>query len=432
MNFEMVYEIGEMEGRIRSVIVLLLMLMTMASASLDTRTTAQPSPPLGSRVPQEEWNRTFGGSSDDVGTYGQQTADGGYIVTGYTSSYGADAPFSWLIKVQHRGDLWLIKTDADGKLEWDRTFGGLGKDLGFFVQQSDDGGYIITGGKKPFWIIANYDLWVIKTDSKGNLEWERTFGGSGEDVGFCVRQTKGGYIVAGYTSSSDGRKLWLIKLDPQGNKEWDIAMGRRDSEAASLQLTADGGYIITGYTTVSETGNEDLWLIKTDSDGQWSWLKAFGGPNRDLGLSVQETKEGGYIISGLTESFGAGKGDVWLIKTDEDGNIEWERTFGGSSFDSGACVQQTADNGYIITGYNTTTTNNEGYYSRLFSSANLGRVWLIKTDSEGNEQWNRTYGGSSSDWGNSVQETQDGGYIVTGVTQSYGAGKEDVWLIKVR
>jgi hypothetical protein len=411
----------------------LLIAISLASAAPDTAPSGQLNASIGSLIPQEEWNRTFGGSGDDVGTYGQQTRDGGYIITGYTSSYGADAPFSWLIKAQHRGDLWLIKTDANGNKEWDRTFGGLGKDLGFFVQQTKDDGYIIAGAKKSFWIIGSYDVWVIKTDSKGNIEWEKTFGGSGEDVGFSIQQTNDdGYIVAGYTSFTDGKKVWLIKLDSKGNKELDIATGRADSEAASVQLTKDGGYIITGYTPSLGTGKEDVWLIKTDSKGLWDWLKTFGGAEKDLGLSVQEIKEGGYIITGLTESFDVGKGDIWLIKTNLEGIEEWNRTFGGSNFDSGASVQQTMDGGYIITGYNTTSTHRNRGYSQLLSTANLGRVWLIKTDSEGYEQWNQTFGGSRSDWGNSVQETLDGGYIITGVTESYGAGKDDVWLIKVK
>ena len=414
-------------------VIVLWMVICLASANPDATTSGQLNTFPSAPIPEEEWNRTYGGSSDDVGTYGQQTKDGGYIITGYTSSYGADAPFSWLIKVQHRGDLWLIKTDAKGHKEWDRTYGGLGKDLGFFVQQTKDEGYIIVGGKKSFWIVGNYDLWIIKTDANGSVLWDRTFGGSGEDLGFSVQQTNDdGYIIAGYTSFTNGKKAWIIKIDSQGNKQLDMATGRADSEAASIGLTKDGGYIIAGYTPSSGSGKEDVWLIKTNSKLHWDWLKTFGGPSRDLGLSVQETEDGGYIIAGLTESFGAGKGDVWLIKTDPKGDKEWDRTFGGSNFDSGASVQQTRDGGYIITGYNTTTTDNVRSYSRLFNSANIGRVWLIKTDSKGIELWNETFGGTRNDWGNSVQETRDGGYIITGVTESYGAGKEDVWLIKVR
>jgi hypothetical protein len=399
----------------------LLMVAFLALANPEIAVTAPGDISLG-RIPPEEWNRTFGGSSDDVGTWVVQTKDGGYIITGYTSSYGSDAPYSWIIKAPYRGDLWLIKTNPAGILEWDRTFGGLGREMGFFVQQTRDGGYIITGGKKSFWI-GDYHVWVIKTDPSGILEWDKTFAGSGEDLGFSVQQTKDdGYIIAGYTSTPDGRKAWLIKLDPAGNKEWDRALGKKDSEASSIQQTEDGGYIITGYTSSYGAGKEDVWLIKADSIGAIEWLNTFGGPNKDIGFSVQETIDGGYIITGFTESFGAGSRNVWLIKTDSKGYKEWDRTFGGPDYDSGACVQQTTDGGYIITGYNTTSND----------ATKSGLVWLIKTDSKGYKEWDRTFGGSRNDWGNSVEETQEGGYIITGVTESYGAGQEDVWLIKVK
>jgi len=397
------------------------MVVLLASANPETMVTAYGNMSLA-RVPQEEWNRTFGGPSDDVGTWVQQTRDGGYIITGYTTSFGSDAPYSWLIKAQYRGDLWLIKTDPSGLLEWDRTFGGLGKEMGFFVQQTRDGGYILTGGKKSFWI-GDYHVWVIKTDPSGVLEWDKTFSGPGEDLGFSVQQTNdGGYIIAGYTSLSDGRKAWLIKLDPSGNKEWDRTLGGKDSEAASIQQTKDSGYVITGYTSSFGEGKEDVWLLKTDSFGTIEWFNAFGGPKRDIGFSVQETNDGGYIVAGLTESFGLGSMNVWLVKTDSKGNKEWDRTFGGPDSSSGACVEQTKDGGYIVTGYNTTS----------IGASKLSSLYLIKTDSKGNKEWDRTFGGSRNDWGNSVEETQDVGYIVVGVTGSYGAGKEDVWLIKAK
>jgi len=417
----------------RELLTLMLLMGSMPlAASSDSAPHFLLNAPSPGRIPQEEWNRTFGGSSSDVGTYCQRTPDGGYIITGYTSSYGADAPFSWLIKVQHRGDLWLIKTDDQGNREWDRTYGGLGKDLGFYVQQTEDDGYLIVGGKKSFWIIGNYDLWVIKTDAVGNAVWERTYGMSGEDLGFAGQQTEdGGYIIVGYTSVSDGRKARIIKVDSQGNKIRDIVTGRVNSEAACIQLTGDGGCIITGYTKPSEAAQEDVWLIKTDSNGTMQWQKTFGGSNRDVGISVEPTGDGGYIVTGFTESFGGGMGDVWLIKTDAFGGEEWNRTFGGDNFESGESVQQTEDGGYIIAGYKAIPAENISGYSRLFFTSRLGRLWLIKTDDMGNRQWDLTYGGSGNDWGNCVQETQDGGYVVAGVTESYGAGKEDVWLIKV-
>ncbi len=412
---------------------MLLMISMPLAASSDIATSVQINASSPGRIAQEEWNRTFGGSSSDVGTFFQRTRDGGYIITGYTSSYGADAPFSWLIKVQHRGDLWLIKTDSQGKKEWDRTYGGLGKELGFFVQQTEDDGYLIVGGKKSFWVIGNYDLWVIKTDIKGNVVWERTYGMSGEDMGFSGRQMKdGGYIIAGYASFSEGRKARIIRIDSQGNKILDIVTGRVNSEASCIQLTGDGGCIITGYTEPSEGAQEDVWLIKSDSNGTMQWLKTFGGSNSDLGLSVEQTSDGGYIVTGFTKSFGAGDGDVWLIKTDSLGGEEWDKTFGGANFESGASVVQTRDGGYVIAGYKTVPSGNLSGYSRIFYPSRHGSLWLIKTDEMGNSLWNRTYGGSGNDWGNCVQETQDGGYVIAGVTESYGAGKEDVWLIKVR
>lgn len=412
--------------------MLLMVLIPLADSSESASPFQLNASPEG-RTPQEEWNRTFGGSSSDAGTFVQRTRDGGYIITGYTSSYGADAPFSWLIKVQHRGDLWLIKTDSQGNREWDRTYGGLGKDLGFFVQQTEDGGYLIVGGKKSFWIIGNYDLWAIKTDEKGKTLWEKTYGMSGEDLGFSGQQTiDGGYILAGYASFSQGRKARIVKIDSQGNKIQDTVTGRLNSEAACVKLTDDGGCIITGYTQPSDAKKEDVWLIKSDSNGTMQWQKTFGGVNRDLGLSVQQTNDGGYVVTGFTESFGVGEGDVWLIKTDAQGGEEWNRTFGGVNFESGASVIQTKDGRYVITGYKTISAENRTGYSRLFTSPHQGRLWLIKTDEQGKSLWDLSLGGSGNDWGNCVLEAQDGGYVVAGVTESFGAGKEDVWLIKVR
>ena len=187
------------------------------------------------------------------------------------------------------------KNGCEGHKEWDRTYGGLGKDLGFFVQQTKDEGYIIVGGKKSFWIVGNYDLWIIKTDAKGNVLWDRTFGGSGEDLGFSVQQTNDdGYIIAGYTSFTNGKKAWIIKIDSQGNKQLDMATGRADSEAASIGLTKDGGYIIR-VTHRLQDQQRGRRLID-----QFEELigigSAFGGPN---GIWVCQCKNGMAGISSL-------------------------------------------------------------------------------------------------------------------------------------
>jgi len=357
--------------------------------------------------PQISFERTYGGSGHEGGNSVRQTADGGYIIAGGTSSFGVAGD-----------DVYLIKTNALGDTLWTRTYGGDDSDEGYSVQQTIDGGYIIAGLTSSYGA-GGADVYLIKTDASGYTLWTRTYGGYSYDIGNSVQQTAdGGFIIAGVTNSfgAGESNVYLIKTDTSGDTLWTKIYGSADDEEGySVQQTTDGGYIITGDIFFLSLETRDVFLFKTDSSGDILWARTYGGVNNDWGKSVQQTVDGGYVIAG-TKGFGFGNKDVYLIRTDSSGDTLWTRTYGGSDLSNS--VQQTTDGGYIIAG----RTSSFG--------AGGADVYLIKTDSAGDTLWTRTYGGDAGDAGHSVQLTTDGGYIITGSTASFGAGRTDVYLIK--
>jgi hypothetical protein len=255
--------------------------------------------------------------------------------------------------------------------------------------------------------------------------WNKTFGGDGGERAWSVQQTSdGGYIIAGDARSygAGGSDFWLVKTDSNGNKVWDKTFGGAGLEwACSVQQTSDGGYILAGRTDSYGAGGSDFWLVKTDSNGNKVWDKTFGGTAGDEAYDVQQTSDNGYILAGRTGSYGAGNGNFWLVKTDSKGNEQWNRTFSGTGPGEAESVQQTSDGGYILAG-RTDSCSDRGF-----------DFWLVKTDSNGNKTWDKTYGGTGRDTAYSVQQTSDRGYILAGATYSYGAGGSDfsdVWLVK--
>ena len=357
------------------------------------------------------FQKIFGGTNRDVASTVQQTEDGGFIFLGETESQGFGD-----------SDFWLVKTDFHGDREWDRTFGGSDQDVARSGKQTSDGGFILAGYTQSSGAGAQ-DVWLIKTDVNGNQEWEKTFGGGGSDVAYSIQQTDdGGYIIAGYTSSfgSGSTDVWLIKTDALGEEEWSRTFGGTESdEARSVQQTDDGGYILIGTTRSFSDWYSDLWLVKTDANGIEEWNYTFGGNISDVGKSVKQTSDGGFILAGYTQSYGEGTDfDLYLIKTDPYGQGVWSKLFGGSEGDFGQSVIQTEDGGYIITG----STNSFGDSS--------GDVWLVKTDAEGIEEWTNTAGGNSSDAGYCIQQTSDGYYIIVGHTTAPGESEPRVLLIR--
>jgi Leucine-rich repeat (LRR) protein len=367
---------------------------------------------LFAQAPDTLWTRTYGGIDDEYGWSVQQTSDGGYIITGGTKSFGAGGE-----------DVYLIKTDANGDTLWTRAYGGTDSDAGTSVQQTSDGGYIIAGTTKSFGAGSD-DIYLIKTDANGDTLWTRTYGGADRDVGYSAQQTPdGGYIIAGSTKSlgvGEG-DVYLIKTDANGDTLWTRAYGGTDSDAGtSVQQTSDGGYIIAGTTKSFGAGERDVYLIKTTANGDTLWTRTYGGLSHDYGHSVQQTSDGSYIVAGQTYSFGAGEWDVYLVKTDTNGDTLWTKTYGGTDSDYGYSVQQTSDGSYIVAGW----TGSFG--------AGETDVYLIKTNANGDTLWTKTYGGTDSDYGYSVQQTSDGGYIIVGYTGLFGAGGADLYLIKTK
>lgn len=254
-----------------------------------------------------------------------------------------------------------------------------------------------------------------------DVVWTQTYGGSQNDGANCVSNTSdGGYILTGYTGSySNGiSRVWLLKTDNKGDEQWNKTYGIGNGDVGySVKQTTDGGYAIAGYTTSPETNYTKIYLTKTDSTGTLLWNKTFGGDRNNVGYYLAQTNDGGFIITGFTYSYGNGSMDAYLVKTDSMGNLQWNRTYGGSAMDCSHFVIQTADGGYAITGY-TKSYGNKGGDAFGEGAEDL---WLLKTDKNGNELWNRTYGGIEYDDGFSVLQNQNGGYTIAGATQSFSS-----------
>jgi len=361
--------------------------------------------------PDTLWTRTYGGWGSDAGYSIEETSDGGYIIAGYTGSFG-----------EGFYDFYLIKTDPEGDTIWTRTYGGSGWDRGFSVQQTSDGGYIVVGATTSFGS-GLYDVYLVKTDPNGDTLWTKTYGGANSDVGYSVQETTdGGYCIAGYTMSfgAGSSDVYLIKTDPNGNVLWTKTYGGTAPDFGHyVEQTSDGGYIITGETW--STGRQDVYLVKTDSNGDTLWTRIYGKPysghHSDVGNCVQETSDGGYIITGHTlESHQL----LYLIKTDSNGDTLWTKSYNRLSVDAGYFVQQTTDGGYIITGETRPLYHPHEY------------LFVVKTDCNGDTLWTMAIGGTGVDVGRCVRQTSDGGYIVVGYTSSFGQGYEDVYLIKIK
>jgi predicted secreted protein len=356
------------------------------------------------------WTHTRGGTNYDQACSVVQASDQGYVVAGYTDSCGAGGY-----------DFWLVKTDAYGTLQWNQTYGGTDNEVACSMIKTLDEGYALAGYTASYGA-GKYDFWLVKTDSSGNQQWNQTYGGADYDYAYSMVQTSdGGYALAGITNSygAGDYDFWLVKTDASGALLWSQTYGGTNNNYAhSMVQTSDGGYALAGYAESYTADDPNFWLIKTDSAGNLQWNQTYGGAVYDYAYSVVQTSDGGYALAGMTDSYGIGGYDFWLVKTDSSGNPQWNQTYGGASYEIAYSMVKTSDGGYALAGF--TASFGAGKYD----------FWLVKIDSTGNQQWNQTYGGTEFDYAYSVVQTDDGGYALAGLTNSYGAGYYDFWLVR--
>jgi hypothetical protein len=346
----------------------------------------------------EMWSRTYGGEDGELAFSLVVTSDGGYALAGYTYSFGAGG-----------SNFWLVKTDSYGNMQWNKTYGGL---TAHSLIQTSDGGFALAG-ETIFFSTSAQDFYVVKTDSDGNMQWNRTYGGEHNDIAHSLVETSdGGFAIAGHTGWLV-QDFLLIKTDADGNMLWNRTYGGYASDFAySLVETSDGGYAIAGETN----SFDGLWLVKTDVNGNMMWNRTYSEGSVWDTCSLVVTSDGGFAIAG--DSGGAGFADFLLVKTDNQGNMEWSRTYGGTEGDYAYSLVETSDGGYAIAGV-----------THSFD-AGQGDFWLVKIDVDGNMMWSRTYGGMGADYGYSLVQTYDGGYAIAGVTGSFGAEGSNFWLVK--
>ena len=357
------------------------------------------------QAPDTLWTKTYGGVANDVGNSIKQTSDGGYIIAGYTESFGAG-----------QQDVWLLKTDASGDTVWTKTYGNANNDVANHVQPTADGGYIIVG------MTQDDDIWLIKTDHLGDSVWTKRYGAINlAEIGYCVQQTTdGGYIITGrrYRSFIAPGCVLLLKTDENGDTVWcrDYYFGQ-SSGGFCVHETFDGGYVVAGAAYFLGPPCRGI-LLKTDANGDSVWCNLYGRHNPDFVLlSVEETADSGYIACGTRRPWDLSSA-LWIVRTNAQGVCIMTREYGDSINEKhGNSVQVTNDNGYIFSG-------------GTGDSWTSGDLFLFKTAENGDSLWCAIYGRTGDDTGNEVVQTNDGGYIVVGCTESLGAGGSDVWIIK--
>ena len=390
--------------------------------------------------------KTFGGSKNDAAQSILKTSDGGYAVLGYTQSLNGDI----LDKSDESFDYWMLKFDADNLMQWQKTFGGSLDDKGSDLLQTSDGGYIIFGSSKSSDgdltnNAGDNDFWMVKLDSNGNIDWQKTFGFLGLDLGITVIPTNdNGFLLSGVldvtasggegnsklssTKRHAGGDYWIIKLDASGTKQWSKYYGGTftDTPYDAIQ-TPDNGFIIVGSSDSedvdisSNRGSYDFWVLKVSEFGILEWEKSFGGSEIDEAWGIEHSGDGNYLIVGDTRSMdqqisnNKGAADIWIIKITPNGELIWEKTLGGSGFDAGRSISSTQEGNFIISG------NSRSNDDDLTENKGQNDAWIIKIDANANIIWQKTVGGSMIDLAYDAAQLDNGKIIAVGESSSTDA-----------
>lgn len=358
------------------------------------------------------FEKVIGGPDVDRGVFVSPTRDGGFVTVGVTKSYGAGDE-----------DVYLVRTDAEGELLWFKTFGGPTEDFGWSVREIPDG-FILVGFTKSFGA-GGYDCYLVQTDPNGELEWSKTFGGETDDRCWGMARTgDGGFVLVGETTSigAGEEDCWLVRTDSQGEEAWSRTFGGRAGDRCfSIALADDGGYVLAGQTYSEGAGDRDAYVIKASESGELEWSRTFGGAASDVGHSVTEIPGGSFMVTGYTTSLAPMGDDPYLIKIDLNGDVEWTRVLALEGVNHTLTGDVTTDGGFCLTGFSE--------YPKKRANAAL----LVRTDPEGHLEWHKDFllTDSGQSLGYTVRATPDGGCIFTGHTTVSGAGSLDLLLVKV-
>lgn len=352
------------------------------------------------------WSKTFDASSNDRGFSLIKTQEGGYAMLGTSMSHSITAGLV---------NALLIITDAEGNMLWNQTYNGMGAVYPCALIQTGDGGYVLAGYTYSL-EGANPMSWFAKTDAAGNLLWNKTYSELGNIIGNIIQTSDGGYALVGCTTiSNDFVQAWLTKTDADGNIQWKQDYGTSgDNELYAIIPVANDGYILGGYTTSMGAGEEDFWLIGTNSHGNMLWNQTYGDLSHNILSTLVQTSDGGYALFGFS-SLDSANEDFMTVKTDASGVLEWVKTYGGLNIEEAFSGIQTTDGNYVTVGVTSTSTG-------------IGNAWMVKTDADGNMLWNQTYGGENESVLYSIVQADDGGYVAVGYTNS--SATLDFWMIK--